>query len=69
MERVFNLKAGVGASQDTMPKRILEEPISDGPLKGEVNKLGAMLPEYYQERGWSAEGIPTDERLQTLGLA
>ncbi|MCK5826319.1 MAG: hypothetical protein KAG93_04745, partial [Desulfuromusa sp.] len=50
-------------------KRILEEPISDGPLKGEVNKLGEMLPEYYQERGWSAEGIPTDERLQTLGLA
>ena len=69
MERVFNLKAGVDASQDTMPKRILEEPISDGPLKGEVNKLGEMLPEYYQERGWSAEGIPTDERLQTLGLA
>jgi len=69
MERVFNLAAGVDASQDTMPKRILAEPITDGPLKGEVNKLGEMLPEYYQERGWSAEGIPTDERLQTLGLA
>ncbi|MDX2479251.1 MAG: aldehyde ferredoxin oxidoreductase family protein [Desulfuromusa sp.] len=69
MERVFNLKAGVDASQDTLPKRLLEEPISDGPLKGEVSKLGQMLPEYYQERGWSEGGIPTDERLQTLGLA
>ena len=69
MERVFNLKAGVDPSQDTLPKRLLEEPISDGPLKGELSKLDQMLPEYYQERGWSTEGIPTDERLQALGLA
>ncbi len=69
MERLFNLKAGIDPSQDTLPKRILEEPIVDGPLKGEVNKLSEMLPEYYQQRGWSSEGIPTDERLQALDLA
>ena len=68
MERLFNLKAGVDPSQDTLPKRILEEPIADGPLKGEVSKLDQMLPEYYQQRGWSSEGVPTDERLQVLGL-
>ena len=69
MERLFNLKAGIDPSQDTLPKRLLEEPIPDGPLKGDVSKLDQMLPDYYQQRGWSAEGIPTDERLQTLGLA
>ncbi|MCW8858330.1 MAG: aldehyde ferredoxin oxidoreductase family protein [Deltaproteobacteria bacterium] len=69
LERLFNLKAGIDPSQDTLPKRLLEDPISDGPLKGEVAKLDQMLPEYYQERGWSAEGIPTDEKLQALGLA
>ncbi|MBN1956874.1 MAG: aldehyde ferredoxin oxidoreductase family protein [Desulfuromonadales bacterium] len=69
MERVFNLKAGIDPSQDTLPKRLLEDPIPDGPLKGEVAKLDVMLPVYYQERGWSAEGIPTEEKLQALGLA
>ncbi len=69
MERMFNLKAGIDPSQDTLPKRLLEDPIHDGPLKGEVAKLGEMLPEYYQERGWSSEGIPSDEKLSALGLA
>ena len=69
MERLFNLKAGIDPSQDTLPKRLLEDPIPDGPLKGEVAKLDVMLPVYYKERGWSAEGIPTEEKLQALGLA
>ncbi|MFO7577086.1 MAG: aldehyde ferredoxin oxidoreductase family protein, partial [Pelovirga sp.] len=69
MERLFNLRAGIDPSQDTLPKRLLEVPISDGPLKGEVARLGEMLPAYYQERGWSPEGIPTEDKLKALGLA
>ncbi len=69
LERTFNLKAGVDPGQDTLPKRLLEEGIPEGPLKGEVARLGEMLPAYYQERGWSAGGIPTDEKLKALGLA
>jgi aldehyde:ferredoxin oxidoreductase len=34
-----------------------------------VCHLEEMLDEYYQEQGWSAEGIPTEERLASLGLA
>jgi aldehyde:ferredoxin oxidoreductase len=33
-----------------------------------VNRLGEMLPEYYQLRGWTKEGVPTDETRQRLGL-
>ncbi len=69
MERLFNLKAGIDPSQDTLPKRLLEDPIHDGPLKGEVAKLSDMLPEYYQERGWGNDGIPSAEKLAALGLA
>ena len=69
LERVFNLAAGVDPSQDTLPKRLLEDPISDGPLKGEVAKLDQMLPEYYELRGWSVKGIPSKKKLQELGLA
>jgi aldehyde:ferredoxin oxidoreductase len=68
LERVFNLAAGVDPSQDTLPKRLLEDPIPDGPLKGEVAKLDQMLPEYYEQRGWSVKGIPSKKKLQELGL-
>jgi aldehyde:ferredoxin oxidoreductase len=69
LERMFNLQAGVDPSQDTLPKRLLEDPITDGPLKGEVARLDQMLPEYYELRGWSSKGIPSKKKLHELGLA
>jgi aldehyde:ferredoxin oxidoreductase len=69
LERVFNLKAGIDPSQDKLPKRMLEEPLPDGPSKGNVCKLSDMLPDYYEVRGWGSNGIPTEEKLQSLGLA
>lgn len=68
IERVFNLKAGIDPSMDTLPKRLLEDPIADGPSKGWVNKLSETLPKYYQARGWSESGIPTEARLESLGI-
>ncbi|MGH4124024.1 MAG: aldehyde ferredoxin oxidoreductase family protein [Clostridium sp.] len=68
IERQFNLAAGIDASQDTLPKRLLEDPIPDGPSKGNVHKLAELLPEYYKERGWDAKGNPTKEKLEELGL-
>jgi len=68
MERQFNIKAGLGIKDDTLPKRILEEPATSGTGKGLVCQLDKMLPEYYQLRGWNAEGVPTRETLQRLGL-
>jgi aldehyde:ferredoxin oxidoreductase len=69
LERVFNLEAGIDPSQDTLPRRMLEEPLPDGPAKGEVCRLSQMLPDYYEVRGWSSGGIPTEAKLQSLGLA
>ena len=69
LERVFNLKAGIGSDQDTLPKRLLTEPIPDGPSKGQVHRLGDLLPEYYSQRGWSEDGVPTNAKLVQLGLA
>ena len=68
IERMFNLAAGIDPSQDTLPKRLLEDPIPEGASKGAVNLLDQLLPGYYQERGWGEDGIPTDEKLQALGL-
>jgi aldehyde:ferredoxin oxidoreductase len=68
LERLFNLKAGLTAADDTLPPRILNEPIPRGPSKGCFNRLGEMLPEYYRVRGWSPEGVPTPEKLGELAL-
>ena len=68
LERHWNERAGVGSSADTLPKRILEEPLPSGPAKGKVNRLGEMLPEYYQLRGWDTDGRLTPEKLKELGL-
>lgn len=68
LERIFNLEAGVDPSQDTLPRRLLEDPIAEGPSKGEVARLSEMLPGYYEIRGWSKEGIPTEAKKKALGL-
>jgi aldehyde:ferredoxin oxidoreductase len=68
LERMFNLDAGINPSEDTLPKRLLTEPIPDGPSKGHVHRLQELLPKYYEVRGWDEKGIPTKEKLQKLGL-
>ena len=70
LARVFNVREGVSRADDTLPPRLLEEPLPDGPAKGKVNEnLPAMLDKYYELRGWDkATGKPTPEKLKELGL-
>ncbi|HZK09947.1 MAG TPA: aldehyde ferredoxin oxidoreductase family protein [Clostridia bacterium] len=67
IERQFNLEAGMKAEEDTLPNRLLKEPIANGPSKGMVSRLDEMLPEYYELRGW-VDAFPTEETLKRLGL-
>jgi aldehyde:ferredoxin oxidoreductase len=69
IERMFNLKAGINPEQDTLPRRLLSEPILKGPCKGHVHRLGELLPEYYKERGWNEQGLPTEAKLTQLNIA
>jgi aldehyde:ferredoxin oxidoreductase len=68
MERDFNNRAGFSAKDDTLPKRLLEEPAKTGPAKGLVNKLPEMLPKYYEIRGWDADGQLKAATRERLGL-
>jgi len=68
LERLFNLKAGLSAEDDTLPPRLLHEPIPAGPMKGSVCRLGEMLPKYYELRGWDKNGVPKEEKLEELKL-
>lgn len=68
LERRFNLAAGIDPSADTLPKRVLSEPVSQGPSKGHIAELDKLLPQYYKERGWDTSGIPTSAKLARLGI-
>lgn len=69
IERQFNLRAGLTAADDTLPKRLLETPAPSGTAKGKVCELEMMLKEYYQLRGWGTDGVPTADTLERLGLS
>ena len=67
IERMFNKAAGMKPEDDRLPKRLLEEPIPEGPSKGMLSQLPVTLPQYYEARGW-VNAFPTDETLKKLGL-
>ena len=67
LERVILNKYGFDGKDDTLPKRLLEEPMPEGPAKGQVVELEKMKEEYYKLRGW-VNGIPTPEKLKELEI-
>jgi len=70
LSRAFNMRDGFSRADDTLPKRLLEEPMPDGPAKGHrVEQLDELLDYYYEARGWDKKtGKPTPEKLRELGL-
>jgi aldehyde:ferredoxin oxidoreductase len=72
MLRAFNAREGFTAADDVLPEKFFQE------LKGkrvnenmivEREKLAAALDQYYTALGWTDNGNPTPEKLQSLGLA
>lgn len=68
LERNFNNAAGFSAADDKLPERLVKDAAKTGPAEGLTNQLEKMLPEYYELRGWTPEGVPTNETLGRLGL-
>ncbi|RJR51136.1 MAG: ABC transporter ATP-binding protein [Desulfobacteraceae bacterium] len=72
LARAFNVGAGFTREDDTLPERLLTEPLKGGASKGHFvsrDELKKMLDEYYTERGWDVRtGTPTRKKLTELGL-
>ena len=64
---MFNKEAGMKPEDDRLPKRLTEQPIVNGPSKGEISRIDITLPEYYAARGW-VDAFPTEETIKRLGL-
>jgi aldehyde:ferredoxin oxidoreductase len=71
LDHAFNVRDGFDRRQDTLPRRVQTEPLHTLGAPGEgqmVRTLDKFLDEYYQLRGWTRNGIPTREKLESLGL-
>ncbi|HBG75226.1 MAG: hypothetical protein A2X25_12755 [Chloroflexi bacterium GWB2_49_20] len=84
LERLYNVRQEFDRSDDQLPRRFIEEPLTlranvtdpetNRTVLGEVIRVGhindfdAMLDRYYDLRGWSRNGRPTEATLERLGL-
>jgi aldehyde:ferredoxin oxidoreductase len=72
LARAFNVREGFTRADDTLPERLMSEPLKAGGSKGQMiskEDLKLMLDEYYSERRWDRKtGAPTREKLLELGL-
>jgi aldehyde:ferredoxin oxidoreductase len=70
--RVFCVREGITREADSLPRRLMEDPLPEGPAKGMVIEKGTlemMKDAYYEIRGWDKKtGKPTVEKLKELEL-
>ena len=79
-ERIWNLtrlfwvreNEGFGREWDMPAPRFYEEAPKSGATKGQITKLedvNKLLDMYYEQRGWTNDGLPTKEKLSKLNLS
>jgi len=71
VERLFNLREGLGRKDDTLPDRFFTLPIHDGPSKGAVvnrEDFEKEIDAYYALWGWDSNGVPAESTLESLGI-
>jgi aldehyde:ferredoxin oxidoreductase len=71
LSRAFNAQLGVDRQSDYLPQRFSEVPMPDGMGAGHTLSQADqdwLLDRYYHLRGWDAQGIPTAETWERLGL-
>ena len=70
IERCFNIREGFGRKDDSLPTRLTSEPLRKaGASTGQVvRSLETLLDEYYEALGYTAQGVPSAEKMSDLGI-
>ena len=71
LKKAFNIREGWTRKDDTLPPRIMKDPIPEGVAKGHLIKkkdLEFLKDAYYKARGWTKDGMIPKEKLIELGL-
>ena len=66
--RLFNIRVGLTKDMDTLQARFFKESLKEGPCKGRTVDLEQLRAEYYLVRGWDTDRVPTEAKLQELGI-
>ncbi len=72
LARLFNLREGLDASTDTLPKRFFGRFRHDNSATGkpmDPAETAAAVRWHYRRNGWDERGVPTPATLEELGLA
>ncbi len=67
LERYLNCREGIDSTQDTLPKRFLEEPLKSTDKQKSI-PLKKMLKQYYKLRGYDENGKPREDTLKKLNI-
>jgi aldehyde:ferredoxin oxidoreductase len=71
LKKLFNIREGWTQKDDTLPPRVLTEPLPTGVAQGvSLTKadLDMMIQGYYCARGWTAEGLIPEQKLRELDI-
>jgi aldehyde:ferredoxin oxidoreductase len=68
LERLFNLREGLTAADDSLPERLTGTP-QDPDRPDTTVPLEKLLKNYYRIRGWDKAGVPGKRKLNSLGIA
>jgi aldehyde:ferredoxin oxidoreductase len=71
LKKLFNIREGWTRADDTLPERVLTEPLPDGAAAGvglSDGDLQMMVTSYYHVRGWDPDGTIPSNKLDDLGL-
>lgn len=71
LERACQVIQGIRRKDDTLPKRLFEEPVPSGPHKGDkLDKANfdKMVDHYYALHGYDSNGVPKEETFKKFGL-
>jgi aldehyde:ferredoxin oxidoreductase len=67
VERLFNIEEGFSRADDVLPSRFADEAAPSDPGAHTLD-VTAVMDEYYEERGWDRDGVPTPSLLSKLGI-
>lgn len=71
LKKLFNVRQGWQPEDDTLPLRLLQEPLATGVGQGALltsAELHEMIQGYYRVRGWNEHGFVPEEKLRELDL-
>ena len=68
LKRIYNSRLGISRKDDFLPPRFMTLKRTGEGLANQLPPMGRLLSDYYDYRGWTEDGIPSQGKLEELGL-